>query len=394
MFVEIKDDKVFGSLNPQAIEKYLQCQGWQLLRRIGDKASLWDSRSDEGNLCRILLPVDLKLQDFDFSMGKAVRGIARFEQRSQLQVLEDFETLAIGDVIRLRSEDPMVRAEGTLPLDQGINLVTQARDMAMAAACAVIEPTAILPSRRPAEAEHYIRETRLGQTERGSYIVKLVSPLPPEQFALEIPGMVPPVPYERRVVDQLVKSLNALHQTTVDAQKRGPFRLPPFQELIPEGVSANLCEAIATTEEKRPHRALEVSVTYSYALRPQHYAPKVIQFPLSLLPYIAKAGRGLRETNPEEAQLVGFVVTLHRVSLQGPGEITLTCLLEGKQLRVRIRLSEDNYTAAIRAHELGERVSCHGRLVREGRSRRLDRLQEFKVLPWKGRTPFEEDDEL
>lgn len=380
MKVEILDDAVFGALNPQAIEKYLEVQGWKIFKQVDGEVSLWDSHNTDGKKFRILLPLNQELQDFCQSMGRVVKILSDFENRSQLQILEDFSTLAIGDVVRLKSQDILNRVDGTLPLDYGVSLVQQAYDLASAAACAAIEPKPVFPPRRPNQALDYVKGTRLAQTERGSYIIKIVSPLPPKQFSL--PMMEAPIPYERQVVITLMKSLNALSLVATQIQKRGSFYFPPFQEIVSEGVSANLCEAIVATENNRPYRPLEISVSWSYAFRPTEQIPETVAFSLGVMPYIAEAARIFREENPEEVNLIGYVTTLHREKTQAEGEITLACLVDNSQRKVKIGLNEQNYNTAIHAHEQGLEVSCQGRLERKGYSYTLKNVINFHILTW------------
>jgi hypothetical protein len=179
-----------------------------------------------------------------------------------------------------------------------------------------------------------------------------------------------------------MKSLDALHSVATQIQRRGSFHFPPFQEIVSEGVSANLCEAVASSENNQPYRPLEVSVTWSYALDSIEAMPKKVSFSLGVMPYIAEAARMFREENPEEVNLTGYVTTLHREEKQGEGEITLACLVDNRQRKVKMELSQKNYNIAIQAHEQGLEIFCQGRLERKGYSYKLKGITDFHILKW------------
>ena len=110
-------------------------------------------------------------------MGDLLQVLAAMEGRSQLQILRDLQVMG-ADVIRLRLVDAEL-ADATVPLNEGAVFIERARDLMLAVACAAVTPRASYPSRKPGQAIDYIRKARLGQTEPGSFIVTILSPVPP-----------------------------------------------------------------------------------------------------------------------------------------------------------------------------------------------------------------------
>ncbi len=165
--MDILEDRIFDTLNPKDMERYLSNNKWKEVRRVPGELSIWDNIGETGRKFRVRLPLDNDLGDFAISMKKAVRTLSLFENRSQLEILEDFNTIAIGDVIRVKSEDIFNQTDSTLQLDDGIRLIRKARDMLSAAACAVVETKTVFPSRKPGMVSEFMKNIRLGQTERG-----------------------------------------------------------------------------------------------------------------------------------------------------------------------------------------------------------------------------------
>ena len=62
-------------------------------------------------------------------MARLVKTVSKAEKRSQLEVLEDLDTLAVGDVVRIRSSDSLHPTSSTIPMDDGFSLFEQAKDL-------------------------------------------------------------------------------------------------------------------------------------------------------------------------------------------------------------------------------------------------------------------------
>jgi len=384
MRVDILDEEVFNSVSPAALEKYLANSQWELVKLISGEVSIWSASSKDGHKHRVWLPLDQELSDYAASVGRLVRTIAEVEDKSQLQIVEDLETIAIGDIVRYKSYDQLNRSSSSLPLSEGLSLVRQAQDITTAAACTTVEKRPIISNRRPKEVVNYLSDLRLGQTERGSFSVKLISPLPSSNYKqLDLDSQtLQEVPFERQVVVTLMRSLSALQVVASEAHEKGRFYFEAFEELISQGVSANLCEAVTNTMDGRPRvRPLEVSVTWSYAITPPVIdLPSKVVFTIDILQYIARAANLFREHNPEQAIIRGYVTVLRRGKDEPTGTVTVLSVIEGRQRAVRITLTADNYNSAIQAHEGDFEVSCEGVLQRQGNLYFLDQPSNFHFI--------------
>src|SRR5438034_1338067 len=69
------------------------------------------------------------------------------------------------------------------PLEDGAQFFENAKDLILAAACAADTPRSYYPTRKPAKAMEYLRKTRLGQTETGSFVLTILSRVPPSLSA-------------------------------------------------------------------------------------------------------------------------------------------------------------------------------------------------------------------
>jgi len=390
MRVDILDNDLFSSLAPSEVERYLTAAQWREVHREEETVSIWEHSDVSNGKYRVWLPLNAEFADYGTAVGRLIKTLALAEDRSQLQILEDLNTVAVGDVIRASTWDELDRTSSTIPIVDGLFLLRRVYGMARSAASATVEKKPVFPSRSSNQVVEYLQHLRLGQTERGSYLVKLISPIPPPKPLVD--RLFADEPFGRQVVISLVKSLTALQRTAGDAYRRGRFVFEPFQESVPEGVSANLCEAVAGTDEEESHfRPLEISISWSYALAaPTDAITRTIPFGTNLMPYIAEAARKFRELNPQIIALRGYVTVLHRDPGGPPGDIRIVGPVDGKTRSVRVTLEKPDYDIAIAAHQNQFEIACEGTLAKEGPYYVLHEPRNFRI----SRGPYSDFEQL
>ena len=253
--------------------------------------------------------------------------------------------------------------------------------MMLAAACSAITKRPYFATRKPAKATDYLSNVRMGQTERGSYVLTILSPVAPALVSDgELPlGLEPAEPYERQVTRTLAEGLAALEAAARQAASSGG--MGAFEQAVRLGVSANLCEAIAGLSAVSPGEGLDVSVAWSRTRATGPGVPSRIVLGSDTIPLIQEAARRFKETAPlDDVELQGFVTRLSRGPADVSGEITLEGPIEGELRRVAVELTDKGvYALAVRAHEQRGRVACEGDLVKQGRGYRLQNPRHFRL---------------
>jgi len=374
MKATVRDRSTLRLLRPLEVADYLRATNWRKADEEQGRASYWLKGTDSGEEIEILLPLDRDLADYAQRMGEVLAYLELAEERSQLEILSDLLT-SRADVIRIRRQYGDV-AEGTMPLDDAVEVFSSARDMMMAAACAAVEPKAYYHARRFTEANRYVDGLRIGQTERGSYVVTIVSRVPPDLTLFEEDdGVEVEDPFERRVTTLLAE---AAHAISVAA---GEATIDAFERAIEQGVSANLCRAlVGLSEHGEDHGDVSLGFTWSRVRRPSEGVPTHVSLPADAVAVVGEAARVLRETSPrEDFELDGVVTRLERGPKAQSGDVTILGFVEGQQRKVRAQLPPGVYDHAIRAHQERLAVTCFGDLVKEGRSYRLRDPRGFEV---------------
>ena len=375
----IRDKPLLDSLRPLEVAAYLRSSNWQEKSSKENEFSIWVKSTPSGEEWEALLPLKRDYRDFALRMGEILAVLEEEEHRSQMEIFADLSTTA-ADILRVRLSAPE-SADGTVPIDEGVDLVQHARDLVLAAACTTVAPRAWYRSRKPAKAEAYLRQVRLGQTEPGSYVLAVQSKVPPAFTPQN--GMLFEIeePFERQVMVTLARALTTCSHAAERAASTGNLQL--FAEAIPKGISVNLCDAIAGLRSySESLTGIRFEFTWS-RLRPlaqEAFGPIVIA--PDAISVIEEAGRLLRATSPllEDVEIRGIVVRLDRTEQATEGVAMIVGTVEGQSRKVQIRLEGQAYDRAIRAHQERATVFCVGDVEKHGNTLVMDRPRDFTLV--------------
>jgi hypothetical protein len=374
----IRDETTLATLVPVDTAAYLRTNGWREVEHQDLRRAVWVKSLGEEHF-EILLPLDRTFRDYDLRTAELLATLELVEQRSRQDILRDIST-TFADVIRIRTQQESAK-NGSVSLVGGVSLVENARDLLLAAACATLSKRPYFPTRKPDAAIHYVEKLRMGQTEQGSYVMTIQSPVPPAlQGALfsekELPESTDP--FERRVVKTLMRATALLREAADESAATGDIK--PFREAVPLGVSANLCDALVGLQEGTDSDWLEVGVRWAPARRMvEETIRSCVRIPREVIPVLREAGRVFKQTiSFEDVMLRGFVTDLHRTDSRA-GPITVSAVVEDQFRKVRIDLNPPDYDLAITAHRDRLPVTCEGDLVREGKGYVLKNPRNFSV---------------
>ena len=365
----IRDKEAIQAISPMDAASYLRAKDWHQIQS-GERASLWSTRD---GAFEVFLPLDTTAGDYALRMGDLLQTLALAEERSQIQIYRDLLTIGF-DAVRIRVDDPEM-VDGSLPLEQYTQIAQKTRELILSAACSVIEKRPVWHTRKPAKALEHMRRVRIGQSEQGSYIITILCRVTPHLYVES--DVEPEETFERQVTLNLANLLHKLEQASGEAVARQ--ELAAFAPAIKEGVSANLCEAVAGFwGEESNKRQLEFLFSWSPARPVALGVLSKVRFSSDRAPLLRAAGKQMREMSAfSDVELVGPVIKLERAKDAETGKATLFCNFEEKQIRVAVELGGDLYRVATRAHEEGYLVTLRGTLQREGRIFSIKNLYDF-----------------
>jgi len=321
--------------------------------------------------------MDVDDSGYSDAMLEVVRRLAELERRPPDNVLSDLQH-ADADVIRVRVQGPGTES-GELSFAADVSLREGTRRALMAAACSVINPARFHPRLSRTEAEELLAASRAGQTERGSYVLKVICPLnavdvASGQLDLGSDGQAP-APFTRQVTRYLMLATRQL----VARIENG--RLEEYEEEPKESevsLSSNLCDALVRMQSDRHDARVELSTSWAADRRvaPPLNVPSRVAIKPEYFREIEAVAKVLRPQQPaQEEMLIGTVERLSG-SVGGDGhrsgEVEFNVLRDDEQLRVRANLTSEQYREALRVHERGDAyVKLRGTLRRGPRVSQL-----------------------
>lgn len=373
MKADIQDIKAIQTINPMNVCAYLRNAGWtQQESKCLKGRSIWTFEGYE-----VLVPLYSSFRDYGLRVAELLKTLSVTQEKSQFKIFTDLTTSG-ADVVRFRLIDPDMES-GSIPLDEAALMGTKARELMLAAAAAVRNPKPVYGPRRTEEVLEYARSVRMGQTEHGSFVLKILSPVPPRlteatiNQQMELDG-IPPAqtePFARKVTNQLLKAIRSVRDASLMAAPKGDFTV--FRDAVQSGVSANLCEAITGIAcPIDQERKLEVSISWALS-RPQTISePSKVLFTPDTFPIMAEAARLFRESEPrDQFEVCGPVIRCERQEQNTEGDITVHGFVDDRPRKIVITLHGTEYEKAVDAHKAVQNIRCTGTLLKEGKVHRL-----------------------
>lgn len=361
MKVSIRDRDALLAVSPAALSAYARSAGWHREEPYRVHSDIYEG---EG-LPEIIVPHTEQLGDYASVVSTLIDTFAAVADQDEMTIYRDLVT-ADRDVVRVRAVDR--DHSGSLPVDVGADLVCSSRDILLAAACSLVNPRPFYRPGANREAADYLGRVRLGQTDQGSFVVTLLSPVvpPPIQMQLVPQLCASDDSFERRVTIRLTEALAGARQAT-DATNRGDANA--FQVSVGNGVSANLCDALATLTETL--QMLNISVVWART-HPRSELRTEVRFAAHDGPILRAASRALRSREAQPGVvLIGLVQRLARSDGETEGTVILRTSIDGQNKSVSAVLARIDYHRAIEAHKLKAPVVMRGDLERTGQRWRL-----------------------
>lgn len=382
MKVSIEDAATLRAIGPNELAAYLRSRAWKQVEQIGDRATIWTADAHGSGEYEILLPLDATLEEYARRISEVLQTLEVAEHRSQLDIVRDIAATT-SDVLRVRLVHGLIE-NGTLPLEHGVMMIQGARDLALAAACAAARPRALYSSRKPQEALAYMSKLRMGQTEVGSFVVAIQSPVTPRaqtQMFEPVDNNPADEPFERRALLTLTNGLTAIQRAAASAAASGNFQ--PFQDAVGSGVSANLCDALLSLSMDSTTEEITLQISWSPTRRAADKTPTQFRFRRDTFPLLREASRVLRASaSIEDVSIIGTVTALRREDNTDIGKVTLSAWVEEVWRQVRMDLSDEDYRKAVKAHDERDVVQCVGELTKENRRYFLRNVRDFTIMEY------------
>ncbi|MDX2091694.1 MAG: hypothetical protein SFX73_27785 [Kofleriaceae bacterium] len=358
--------------SPSDVSGYLLRTGWT--REAGDDRWSLFVRHDDGGRVEIEVPMREGARDYPRALAMLVDDLARVEGRAPATVARELRASG-RDVVDLVFRGEAFDAGG-VDLESGRAAYDAARDLVLAAACAALEPRPVFGRRKPLQAMEHLTRARFAPARHGSYVVSIETPVPP---GLDAQGSEDDetAPFERRVNVVLARALAGAHSAATQASTA--LSMDPFTTRVPDGVSANLCEALASLLSVAPQ--LKVDFAFARTRPAPQFPRKSLEYAPFMRDVLAEAARQLRVHSPwPDFELEGPVVQLRSPAPEQGGDAEVVTMIDGRARKVSLALGASEYQVAVDAHREGRVIRCVGDLVRAGKGFALQNYRDLRIL--------------
>lgn len=369
-------DRLAIPVSVEQLQDYLQSKQWFEDGKIRSVATIWHRHQDEA--AEVVLPLSY-VKDFRQRVRDALLAIASFENREVSDVIGDIRLL-YSNVITVR----VIHADtddGTIPINDGVLLISKAKDLLSSAAQAVFAKRKHFFGHTPQLARDYLDTLLLGQTEIGSYVVNVIAPNQANSVveqAVVNPTIVDAVPLSQAITLSLVTGLEAIEKASTKYAEEGSLKA--FDDAVLSGVSANLCDALLGFSGEKRNRTFEISVTAAATPMLESESRK-FEFNEKQVEVLEKASGYYKDDYVlADRVLIGYITKLVRPKGETAGTITLDSTLSDVERKVRVSLTGDDYHLAVIAHDNGEMVRVQGDVHIKPKNAELLNPKNFGVI--------------
>ena len=304
MKATIHDREALKAISPAALAAYARSAGWQRgeIYRVHSHVYAGQDRPE------IIVPRTDHLGDYATVVSMLIKVFAQVAHQDELTI---YRSLVTGDrdVVRIRVADS---DDGSLGLNEGVDLVGGARDLIQSVACSLDNnPRPVYRAGANQKAKNLLEQVRLGQTHQGSFVITvltpvvppLVQPLQQERFpdlSDDLGDEDEDAPIQRKMTRRLVEALKAAREST---EKTMAGDTDAFANRVENGVSANLCDALVRLIG--PFPKMNVGVSWAQT-RPSPLPEALVQFGRTDSPILQEAARRFRDRAPLEGIRIGL----------------------------------------------------------------------------------------
>ena len=283
MDVRIQDNNALAAVSPTALAAYARAAGWVKTEPYGAHADVYLAEGQP----EIILPRTQRVGDYALVVSRLVGIFAAAAETDELTLYRDLIT-ADRDVVRV-----IAAGDESVPINDGVALITGARNLLLAAASSLRSPRALYRGRPDRDAAEQLSGLRFGLPERGSFVVTVQTPPIPQpmQTLFEDQDRDDDVAGHRTTR----RLAEALYATKYAAESMVSGDDSQFRTAVASGSSANLCEALVAMIE--PFPTLDVSFSWAKTREPPR-CQGTVHFANDDVPILRQAAQSFRRDEP------------------------------------------------------------------------------------------------
>lgn len=373
-------NKVIGEINSIAVQSYLKSRGWTKVKSKREHISIYTYEKG-GTIQEIILPLSRDFTDYEARISDALKSISIVEEREYSQVLSDLLIAKPSDIIRIKVQSEDTKS-GTILIEDGFDLLENTKEALYTTAFDLIHPEIFHRRLFNKDADEFIKNCRLGQTERGSFIASIICPFiekkeqePAKQFSLFDDPVEFSTSFTRKVTSRLMQSIKVIN-TCIENGELEKIAIGEADFII----SANFLESIVKLKQiNKDANSVEFFSTWSSLSPVKLDVPSRVEVQKDFVEAIDHVIDKMQpKDNFEVGEFVGKVFKAQAepdLNKRTEGEVIVNLIGEvGKTFNAKLILDAEKYKEALIAHENGKNIIVKGKLVS---GRRAKYFEEF-----------------
>lgn len=363
------------SIDPLTLQGALTSSGWREVRAQRDLFQVLESPDSDID---ILIPLNTNYRDYLTRMNEALVGVEEFLGEGARLFLAQ---LVAGPMDELLFDGEMATIRGSVKWRVGERIHEAAHEAFRAAAKSCDEHLPYFGNRGIGVARRYVDAIRMGQTREGSYIVTALVPISSQNDFQEItlPGLEPGNPgFYRSVTANLMQAAQVAIDAAEEYSRTNSFGV--FLESVDYGVSSELTDAmikfIGSGYETR------IRAEWSPLVQRPVNTPEEVRIAPNHKSALGAASTRFKEPSAvTKVTVTGTVRGLDRPKYGEAGVSRIDVLTGSRAKRLRVRLSREQYDAAIDAHRAGLVVRMTGEQSRARNLYWLYNVRDIEIIP-------------
>lgn len=359
-----------------SFSRYLLKLNWEKANDLNEYYNVWHSPIIDGKQEELVVPITREVFRLERNLDTIIKILMSFYNKKEYQILDDFEN-SVKDQVKFRVKSEMTE-DGYIPLVEGVQLLENTKEMLIASFLSVNNKRKNFTGPHPETVDEVINNIKMGQTEEGSFIINIY--LPNDYYEDGQPSLL-----EEESDSFTRKALTIMEQASTELISKAETYeeqnddLSVFDDSYLLGVSSNLCSAISEISSNGKND-VEIEIILNNKIDDKEDVRR-IEIRKELIPIIDTVREYYKQDlTTEDYVLIGHVTKLHQEVDESEGDITLTCLIDGKLKKVKLELNETFYTIAQEAHRNKSYLRCVGTLKISGRVTTLTNIEDVLII--------------
>ncbi len=368
------------SITPNELRDFAKASGWILVKEaIQDE--LYVLNHSENKKRQIIFPSDSNAPGYLDSLQLVLEKLSEIQKIPVSTIVSYIQELHDDSIVFRISNSRNENA--SLPLNYAVSAINGAKEVLLSGACTVLKPQLHHPRLSRSEATELLSKSRFRHTEKGSFSLKVTTPIKAMDLHPKLFGE--DIPFSRQTNLAINKALMKITES-IKTDSMETLLLDMKNDPAPL-ISSNLCKAILNFQEENENYDLVLSFKWAGELKiPKDFPVQgIIKIEKDYFSRIDDLRIELRNTEgKKEGSFLCSVEKLNgEIGDDGKrqGEVILNLYQGDEVIKAKAYVNPEQYIIADKAHMTsGSYIKLKGILHPGSQTRLLDTISTFDYI--------------